>query len=114
MRRSVLTIALLAACAILAAPAAAQTQEAGWFVAGQIGPSWGTLGDRAAGTISGGYRKDRHMTFALELGMLPPAPADRACSMCDFLCVCGPDQERRGNRKSKKELADLLELRGRP
>ena len=51
---------------------------------------------------------------AVELGMLPPAPADRACSMCDFLCVCGPDQERRGSRKSKKELADLLELRGRP
>jgi CRISPR/Cas system-associated exonuclease Cas4 (RecB family) len=51
---------------------------------------------------------------AVELGMLPPAPADRACSMCDFLTVCGPDQERRGNRKSKKELADLLELRGRP
>jgi hypothetical protein len=46
--------------------------------------------------------------------MLPPAPADRACSMCDFLTVCGPDQERRGNRKSKKEIADLIELRGRP
>jgi hypothetical protein len=51
---------------------------------------------------------------AVELGMLPPAPADRACSMCDFLTVCGPDQERRGNRKSKKEIADLIELRGRP
>src|SRR5688500_15018838 len=51
---------------------------------------------------------------AVELGMLPPAPADRACGMCDFLCVCGPDQERRGSRKSKKELADLVELRGRP
>jgi CRISPR/Cas system-associated exonuclease Cas4 (RecB family) len=51
---------------------------------------------------------------AVELGMLPPAPNDRACSMCDFLCVCGPDQERRGNRKSKKEIADLIELRGRP
>jgi ATP-dependent helicase/DNAse subunit B len=51
---------------------------------------------------------------AVELGMLPPAPNERACSMCDFLCVCGPDQERRGNRKSKKELADLIELRGRP
>ncbi|HEY0284024.1 MAG TPA: PD-(D/E)XK nuclease family protein, partial [Vicinamibacterales bacterium] len=51
---------------------------------------------------------------ALELGMLPPAPADRACGFCDFLPVCGPDQERRGNRKSKKEIADLIELRGRP
>ena len=51
---------------------------------------------------------------AVELGMLPPAPNERACSMCDFLCVCGPDQERRGNRKSKKEIVDLIELRGRP
>jgi hypothetical protein len=46
--------------------------------------------------------------------MLPPAPAERACGMCDFLTVCGPDQERHGRRKSKKELADLVELRGRP
>jgi CRISPR/Cas system-associated exonuclease Cas4 (RecB family) len=51
---------------------------------------------------------------AVELGMLPPAPNDRACAMCDFLTVCGPDQERRGNRKSKKQLADLIDLRGRP
>ncbi len=51
---------------------------------------------------------------AVELGMLPPAPNERACSFCDFLSVCGPDQERRANRKSKKEIADLVELRGRP
>jgi ATP-dependent helicase/nuclease subunit B len=51
---------------------------------------------------------------AVELGMLPPAPDERACQWCDFLTVCGPEQERRANRKSKKELADLLELRGRP
>ena len=51
---------------------------------------------------------------AVELGMLPPAPNDRACGMCDFLTVCGPDQERRGSRKSKTEIADLIELRGRP
>ena len=51
---------------------------------------------------------------AVELGMLPPAPAEKACSFCDFLPVCGPDQERRVRRKSHKEIADLLELRGRP
>ena len=51
---------------------------------------------------------------AVELGMLPPAPDDRACGMCDFLTVCGPDQERRGNRKSKIEIADLIELQGAP
>ena len=50
---------------------------------------------------------------AVELGMLPPAPAERACSFCDFLPVCGPNQERRARRKSHKEIGDLVELRGR-
>jgi CRISPR/Cas system-associated exonuclease Cas4 (RecB family) len=51
---------------------------------------------------------------AVELGMLPPAPAEKACSFCDFLPVCGPNQERRARRKSHKEIGDLIELRGRP
>jgi CRISPR/Cas system-associated exonuclease Cas4 (RecB family) len=51
---------------------------------------------------------------AVELGMLPPAPAERACSFCDFLAVCGPNQERRARRKSKEQIGDLIELRGRP
>ena len=32
---------------------------------------------------------------AIELGFLPAAPAARACTWCDFLPVCGPDEERR-------------------
>jgi ATP-dependent helicase/nuclease subunit B len=51
---------------------------------------------------------------AVEMGMLPPAPNERVCQWCDFLTVCGPEQERRANRKSKKEIADLIELRGKP
>ncbi|MGH8677601.1 MAG: hypothetical protein ACREUQ_04520, partial [Burkholderiales bacterium] len=51
---------------------------------------------------------------AVELGMLPPAPAEKACGMCDFLPVCGPDQERRANSKSPKQIGDLFELRKRP
>jgi ATP-dependent helicase/nuclease subunit B len=50
---------------------------------------------------------------AVEFGMLPPAPAEKACAYCDFLSVCGPNQERRARRKSRKEIADLIELRGR-
>lgn len=50
---------------------------------------------------------------AVENGMLPPAPAEKACAYCDFLAVCGPNQERRSRRKSPKEIADLIELRGR-
>jgi len=49
---------------------------------------------------------------AVELGMLPPAPAERACSFCDFLPVCGPNQERRARRKSREQIADLIQLRG--
>jgi hypothetical protein len=45
--------------------------------------------------------------------MLPPAPAEKACAYCDFLSVCGPNQERRSRRKSRQEIADLFELRGR-
>jgi ATP-dependent helicase/nuclease subunit B len=50
---------------------------------------------------------------AVQGGMLPPAPAEKACAYCDFLSVCGPNQERRSRRKSRKEIADLIELRGR-
>jgi CRISPR/Cas system-associated exonuclease Cas4 (RecB family) len=51
---------------------------------------------------------------AVELGMLPPAPAEKACAICDFLAVCGPNQERRARRKSHEQIADLLELRRQP
>ena len=51
---------------------------------------------------------------AVEHGMLPPAPAEKACSFCDFLPVCGPNQERRARRKSREQIADLMELRNRP
>ena len=50
---------------------------------------------------------------AVELGLLVPAPAEKACGGCDFLPVCGPDQERRANSKAPKQIADLLELRKR-
>ena len=50
---------------------------------------------------------------AVELGMLPPAPAKDACTYCDFLPVCGPDQERRVKAKPRDPIGDLVELRGR-
>jgi ATP-dependent helicase/nuclease subunit B len=51
---------------------------------------------------------------AVELGMLPPAPAEKACGLCDFLPVCGPDQERRARKKLLSQIGDLIELRKRP
>ena len=49
---------------------------------------------------------------AVETGFLPAAPADRACTWCDFRPVCGPREEERTKRKAKDRLADLAALRG--
>jgi CRISPR/Cas system-associated exonuclease Cas4 (RecB family) len=51
---------------------------------------------------------------SVELGVLVPAPAERACSFCDFVAVCGPNQERRARRKSREQIGDVIELRSRP
>jgi ATP-dependent helicase/nuclease subunit B len=51
---------------------------------------------------------------AIELGFLPPAPAERACTWCDFRSICGPDEPRHVARKAAEPLADLLALREMP
>jgi ATP-dependent helicase/nuclease subunit B len=51
---------------------------------------------------------------AIELGFLPPAPADRACSWCDFRPICGPHEEKRLRKKSTDKLGDLIALREMP
>jgi CRISPR/Cas system-associated exonuclease Cas4 (RecB family) len=48
---------------------------------------------------------------AVEAGFLAPAPAERACTWCDFRPVCGPREEQRTPRKAADRLADLLALR---
>ena len=50
---------------------------------------------------------------AVEGGFLAAAPAEDACSRCDYRQVCGPDVFRRVSRKPQDRLADLQELRGR-
>ena len=42
---------------------------------------------------------------------LPPAPRERACSLCDFQVVCGPYEEIRATRKDQKPLSELIRLR---
>ena len=51
---------------------------------------------------------------AIELGFLPAAPGDRACTWCDFLPVCGPDEPRRVRHKAAEKLGDLDALREKP
>jgi len=50
----------------------------------------------------------------VELGFLPAAPAERACTWCDFLSVCGPDEPRRVRNKAPDKLGDLDALREKP
>ncbi|PYR59684.1 MAG: hypothetical protein DMF85_07140, partial [Acidobacteria bacterium] len=51
---------------------------------------------------------------AIELGFLPAAPGERACTWCDFRPVCGPNEERRVKRKAQEKLGDLENLRDKP
>jgi RecB family exonuclease len=51
---------------------------------------------------------------ALDLGFLPPAPAERACTWCDFRPVCGPNEAQHAARKPSESLADLTALRSMP
>jgi hypothetical protein len=48
---------------------------------------------------------------SVELGFLPAAPVERACTWCDFRPVCGPREAERVERKAKDRLADLEALR---
>jgi hypothetical protein len=48
---------------------------------------------------------------SVELGFLPAAPDERACTWCDFRPVCGPREGERVERKAKERLADLEALR---
>jgi CRISPR/Cas system-associated exonuclease Cas4 (RecB family) len=51
---------------------------------------------------------------AIELGFLPPAPDEGACTWCDFRTVCGPHEEKRIRNKPPERLGDLHALRSRP
>jgi CRISPR/Cas system-associated exonuclease Cas4 (RecB family) len=51
---------------------------------------------------------------AIELGFLPPAPAERACTWCDFRTVCGPHEPEHVARKPADLLGDLTALREKP
>jgi ATP-dependent helicase/DNAse subunit B len=51
---------------------------------------------------------------AIARGFLPPAPRQKACAICDFRPVCGPDEERRAARKEQGALEELLTLRSWP
>ena len=51
---------------------------------------------------------------AISLAFLPPAPAERACTWCDFRPICGPDEPLHLRRKPSDSISDLTALRGMP
>ena len=51
---------------------------------------------------------------AVERGTLVPAPAQGACTWCEFRPVCGPGAEHRVARKPPAFLDDLRWLRDQP
>ena len=81
-------------------------------------------------TQHGGYQEvpfditPRHRAFfthamslidgEIDRGFLPAAPQSGACAMCDYLPVCGPNEERRTGRKRREPLDALQDLRNIP
>jgi len=81
-------------------------------------------------TERGGYQEipfditPRHRAFfahamslidgEIDRGFLPAAPQSGACGMCDYLPVCGPNEERRTGRKRREPLEALQDLRNIP
>jgi CRISPR/Cas system-associated exonuclease Cas4 (RecB family) len=51
---------------------------------------------------------------AIATGFLPAAPNKGECKYCDFLPVCGPNEERRVGRKPQERLQALRKLRDMP
>lgn len=51
---------------------------------------------------------------SIEHGLLAARPDRDACKYCDFLAVCGRDEERRTRRKEPARFADLEALRALP
>jgi hypothetical protein len=50
----------------------------------------------------------------IDRGFLPAAPQSGACAMCDYLAICGPNEERRTARKRRDALEALQDLRNIP
>ena len=50
----------------------------------------------------------------IDRGFLPAVPQSGACAMCDYLPVCGPNEERRTGRKHREPLEALQDLRNIP
>lgn len=53
----------------------------------------------------------RAVGAGLEKGFLPAAPAEGACTYCDYRAVCGPYEEIRAGKKNQERIQALVNLR---
>jgi opacity protein-like surface antigen len=89
MRRVIFVCVLFAACAIFAAPAAAQSEQDGWMFNAQLGPSFGTFGTTPSFDATGGYKLNDQVAVIGEFGGLSHAPFEKASAVAPS--VSAPD-----------------------
>jgi opacity protein-like surface antigen len=89
MRPVVIVSVLFATCAIVAAPAAAQSEQDRWMLNAQVGPAFGTFGTTPSFDGKAGYRLTEDLSLIGEFGGLPHAPFDKAASIAP--AVSAPD-----------------------
>jgi CRISPR/Cas system-associated exonuclease Cas4 (RecB family) len=53
----------------------------------------------------------RMIDGAIEAGFLPAAPKKEGCKWCDFVQICGPNEQVRVGRKEQTALDELIQLR---
>lgn len=75
---------MVAAVAIFATPAGAQSQADGWMFNAQIGPSFGTFGTIPNFDAAAGYRLNDQWSVVGEFGGLSHAPFKKAAPMILF------------------------------
>jgi opacity protein-like surface antigen len=80
---------LFATCAILAAPAAAQTEQDRWMLTAQVGPAFGTFGTTPHFDAKGGFRFNGTISLLGEFGGLAHAPFEKAALVAP--AVSAPD-----------------------
>ena len=80
---------LFATCALVAAPAAAQTEQDRWMLNAQVGPAFGTFGTTPNFDAKAGFRFNENISLIGEFGSLSHAPFDKATSIAP--AVSAPD-----------------------
>ena len=80
---------LVAACAIFAAPAAAQSGQDRWMLNAQVGPAFGTFGTTPNFDAKAGYTFAEKISLIGEFGGLSHAPFEKAASIAP--AVSAPD-----------------------